>query len=227
MSYEEKNESLNVIYENLFDFHKFQIFETKLSSLTRYQPICFDPKKYEKEKPLLVKNERGHDTEKNIQHKNFMRWRYSEEEDKVKAENCNDKIIGIKNMSKKYMESNSRIIEWSDGTFQLVIGDSYFDIMITDSLSTNLGVLDVENDIVVVGKPISKKMILRVNEDFSNDEDFIKLSNNLTSNNSKLSHNFYDTNQYIKEDNLNKYSRKTSKKEEDKDEFTKRKRSRP
>jgi len=233
MSYEEKYEDINIIYDNLFDFKNYEIFETKFSSLTRPQQKAFDSKTYEKEKPLLIKNERGQDTEKIILHKNFMRWKYSQEDiddttDNIET-NDNDPFnltkLGIKDKINKKIETNSKIIEWSDGSYQLVIGDTYFDILISDAANTNIGLLDIENDIVNVGKSIDKKMILMVSEDFE-DRDFLETNKHLERSKVKLANTFFDSTHYVKDENMNKYSKKPSKKE-DNESMAGRKRSRP
>lgn len=58
---------------------------------------------------------------------NFIRWRYVEgqhadvESDKLKS-------LGMRMVNNKVMESNAKIVEWSDGTKSLVIGDKHFEI---------------------------------------------------------------------------------------------------
>lgn len=230
MSLKDDN-NVTVVYDNLYDFNKFDIVQTKFSSLTKLQYKIFDCKTYEKEAPVRIKNDLGQDTEKIINHKNYIRWRYSKEDLKNETKFEYDKdlndLLGIKDKSNKPIESNTRIIEWSDGTFQMTVGDTYFDIMISETPNSSLGIIDLESDIVSVGKPISKKMILRANEDFSSDSDFLKTSNILTCNNSKLSHNFYNTNAYVKEENILKHLKNgTGNNKNNNNDFSKKKRYR-
>jgi len=133
--------------------------------------------------------------------------------------------LGIKDKINKKIETNSKIIEWSDGSYQLVIGDTYFDILISDAANTNIGLLDIENDIVNVGKSIDKKMILMVSEDFE-DRDFLETNKHLERSKVKLANTFFDSTHYVKDENMNKYSKKPSKKE-DNESMAGRKRSRP
>ena len=228
MAYEEKDEELYITYDNLFNFNKYDIIENKFNSLTRCQTKAFDATTYEKEKPLIVKNDRGQDTEKNILHKNYIRWRYSKDDITSTADSPDEaETLGIKNRSKKSIETNAKIVEWSDGTFQLAVGDTYFDILISDATNTSLGILDIESDAVIMGKPIVKKMILKVNEDLETDAEFLETnSSSLNSNKVKLSHAFYDATLYIKDEDKNKFSKKGGGKKDDED-LTKKKRNRP
>ena len=59
----------------------------------------------------------------------FIRYRYTPEgaHDAL----ATDPIVGLQQTKgKEKIESNTKIIQWSDGTYSLAIGDEYFDLNI-------------------------------------------------------------------------------------------------
>jgi len=246
-AYENSFDEFNVVYDNLYEFNNFDLFEVKLGSITRPQIKAYTADKYEKEAHLITKNDKGEDTEKIISHNNFIRWKYSKDKalrekkeinddeeliNEPTSNNCFEKelneTLGMRNLTSASIESNCKMVEWSDGSIQMLIGDKYFDIMISDMVNNRIGTLDQDNDLVVIGKKIKKKMILQLNEE----TDLLakKNENDDDVNNSKikLSYSYFDKNEYVKDDHskFSKFNKSTKQKTPTSNEFNKRKRKR-
>jgi hypothetical protein len=224
---------INSFYDNTYDFQEDDIFEMKFNSLTRIQNKEFNPKTYEKEKPLLVKDQKGDDMEKFIPHKNFIRWRYAkkskentsneDENESLNEENSNTDektlldMFSLNQKNKRKIESNSKLVQYSDNSYLLFIGKNYFEVLLSDVNTCGLGVIDAENDSILVNKTIEKKMILKENEKCSNndlDKQLIEESNKKSK--VLLTHNYYNPIEYVKEDSSNKFAKKPAKKEKEK-----------
>ena len=125
---EEVLETISIPYDKLINLEKDN-FET----ITHYQPIIFNPETYKMEEKLKIKNEKGEIEYKQIPLENYIRWKY----------NQNKKII-----------SNTKLIECSDGTHQLVIGNKFFDVTFSNMDNVRFG-LNVDDNINVINQ-ISK-----------------------------------------------------------------------
>ncbi len=92
---------------------------------------------------------------------NVIRWQYSSE---AKAEPADPAIpsleLGIQNSADggKAIESNARIIEWSDGTYQLAVGKQLFDIRMEDE--HHMKVFAKLEDYLISKSEVNKKIIL-------------------------------------------------------------------
>ena len=141
---EEVLETISIPYDKLTNLEKdnFEIIEGKLSTITHYQPIIFNPETYKMEEKLKIKNEKGEIEYKQIPLENYIRWKY----------NQNKKII-----------SNTKLIECSDGTHQLVIGNKFFDVTFTNMNNVRFG-LKVDDNLSVINQIVSKRMLISKNE---------------------------------------------------------------
>ena len=141
---EEVLETISIPYDKLINLEKdnFEIIEGKLSTITHYQPIIFNPETYKMEEKLKIKNEKGEIEYKQIQLENYIRWKY----------NQNKNII-----------SNAKLIECSDGTHQLVIGNKFFDVTFTNMNNVRFG-LKVDDNLSVINQIVSKRMLISKNE---------------------------------------------------------------
>ena len=141
---EEVLETISIPYDKLTNLEKdnFEIIEGKLSTITHYQPIIFNPETYKMEEKLKIKNEKGEIEYKQIPLENYIRWKY----------NQNKKII-----------SNTKLIECSDGTHQLVIGNKFFDVTFSNMDNVRFG-LNVDDNINVINQIVSKRMLISKNE---------------------------------------------------------------
>lgn len=62
---------------------------------------------------------------------NFIRWRYSENAETSYNDAEKEKLtkqVGLDQTENKKLESNTKVIEWSDGSVSLVIGEQTFEI---------------------------------------------------------------------------------------------------
>ena len=67
--------------------------------------------------------------------------------------------INVEENGKKIIKSNAKIIELSDGSYQLVIGDQFIDIVFSNMDNVRYAI-DAGNNINIVGKNITKRMLL-------------------------------------------------------------------
>ena len=141
---EEVLETISIPYDKLINLEKdnFEIIEGKLSTITHFQPIIYNPETYKTEEKLKIKNEKGEIEYKQIPLENYIRWKY----------NQNKNII-----------SNAKLIECSDGTHQLVIGNKFFDVTFTNMNNVRFG-LKVDDNLSVINQIVSKRMLISKNE---------------------------------------------------------------
>jgi len=78
---------------------------------------------------------------------NIIRWKYSSEmpspASKTHWKTVNESMMFEQKEAKK-MVSNAKIVKWSDGTFQMAIGDEFFNIGRDQAL--NSFVFDFQNE---------------------------------------------------------------------------------
>lgn len=136
-------------------------FEIKLLNIVKVQNKPFDPKTYNPEKPIKYTNEHGKEVTKNFNLLNMIRWRYTDK----KNEDCYSESDQLKNLREfigyqarhdsQHIESNTRVVEWSDGTFSLVVGDEYFDM--TFSKTNHTHVYLKTDDLLIQKHKLDKK----------------------------------------------------------------------
>ncbi|GCE98894.1 hypothetical protein ZYGM_002039 [Zygosaccharomyces mellis] len=97
------------------------LYYAKIPEFLTIDPVPFDPPSFE----ASVKERLNNKTSKEDQlgdrliDENTIRWRYSRD--------SNQQV---------FKESNSQIVQWSDGTFSLKLGDEYTDILSNDTDNT-------------------------------------------------------------------------------------------
>jgi hypothetical protein len=199
-------EEIEIPYDNIIDFDKYEIYETKMGNLARIQPKSFKKDTYKPEEAIKIKDQKGEEFEKKIPLMNYFRWKYSEndEEEEIDEENSYLKKLNIVKKSKKKVESNVKIVEWSDGTWQLVVGDEFVDITQSDIKNTRIGIVNKDKDVITVGKNIDKKFILKASEyDVSTKKEVTSVVNKTdkaAGSKVKLVFSYYDKNEYVKDD---------------------------
>lgn len=199
-------EEIEIPYDNFVDFDKFEIYETKMGNLARIQPKSFNKETYKIEEAIKIKDQKGEEFEKKIPLVNYLRWRYNENEVEEEREEDNSflKKLNIEKKTKEKVESNVKIVEWSDGTWQLVVGDELIDITQSEINNTRIGIINKDKDVVTVGKNINKKFILKASEyDVTNKREIAPVSSKIdkaTESKVKLAFSYYDKNEYVKDE---------------------------
>ncbi len=140
----ENEEIIPISYDKLTNLNSedYEVIEGKLSTITHFQPLIYNPETYKLEEKLKIKNEKGETEYKQIPLENYIRWKY----------NQNKNII-----------SNAKLIECSDGTHQLVIGNKFFDVTFTNMNNVRFG-LKVDDNLSVINQIVSKRMLISKNE---------------------------------------------------------------
>ena len=218
-------EEIEVPYDSIVDFDNYEIYETKMANLARIQAKSFKPDTYKLEEAVKIKDQKGEEYEKKIPLLNYVRWRYSEENEaenyEQNLENTYLKKLNLEKKSHKKIESNTKIVEWSDGTWQLVIGDEHIDITLSYINNTRVGIVNKEKDIVLVSKNIDKKLILKASE---YNENNVKKEIATEKNDSKVAgskvklvYSYYDNNSYFKDDFGGKFGKTKIEKKGDND----------
>ncbi|SCV06103.1 LANO_0H22166g1_1 [Lachancea nothofagi CBS 11611] len=122
------------------------IFYAKMPQFLTIDPIPFDPpafqEKLEQRASHLASKEDQVDDR--LIDENTVRWRYSRD--------SNQRV---------FKESNAQIVQWSDGTYSLRLGDEYTDVLINDTDNTYLAVSHEQQELIqsVRGGNISKTMM--------------------------------------------------------------------
>lgn len=88
----------------------------------------------------------------------FIRYRYSAE-GTLDAESNNAVDGFAQTKGKELIESNSKVVQWSDGSYSLAIGDEYFDLNI-EKLTTRQVFAQHEHYSLYKGKA-EKRMIIK------------------------------------------------------------------
>lgn len=213
---------IGVNYDKLHNFNQYEVYETKFNIITNFQMTGYDNTKYKPEDKTILLNEKGEEEIKEIPPSSYIRWRYSKEKEEGVKNNSEGKLtedLAIKN--KGQLESNAKIVEWSNGSYQLVIGDEYYDIMFTNIDNVRLGVMDPNG--VIVSNQIKQRILLTPSEqtEMKRTEKLNKTGEN--SSLVKLAYSFYDKQEYKKDDYNTKFSLK--KKSNEKVSSKKRRRS--
>ena len=109
---------------------------SNINSCIRLQPKGFASDSYFVEDNVIFKDEKGIQQTKTCPVTSFIRWRYAENKDQSQDEQL--EAIGVTvDPSKKVsvlifklvkMESNTRLIEWSDGSKSFAIGNQLYDV---------------------------------------------------------------------------------------------------
>jgi hypothetical protein len=113
------------------------------------------------------------------------------------------------NPSNIKMISNTKIVEWSDGTMQLLIGNEYFDINKSIIDNSRYAIYDRENDLFNVKNQIKKRFII-VPSDMSSDIDSRFKSTAESSTKTKLTYSYFDKNTFNKEEFAKGRARKSA-----------------
>ena len=140
-------------------------FEIKLSSIARVQNKPFNIENYQPEKPYKYTNEHGKEVNQKFNLLNVVRWRYSDKgtvqpyEESEQVKNLREFIGYQSRYPDRKIESNTRVVEWSDGTHSLVVGDEYFDM--TFSKANNTHVYVKAEDLLIQKNKVNKKCIIK------------------------------------------------------------------
>ena len=136
----------------------------KIPNIVKIQSKPFDPETYVPERPIKYKNNHGKQVFKSFNLLNIIRWRYTDkaeepfvETDSVK--NMRDSIGYKERYPDKQIESNSKVVEWSDGTYSLVVGDEYFDMNFNPSTDTHVYLKT--DDLLIHKNQVDKKCTVK------------------------------------------------------------------
>lgn len=122
------------------------IYHAKVPAFLTIDPIPFDPPSFEKNvKERLNKfNTKNEQIDDGLIDEHTIRWRYSRD--------SNQKV---------FRESNTQIVQWSDGSFSLKLGDEYTDILINDTDNTFMAVSHDQQELMqcVEGGEVKKTIM--------------------------------------------------------------------
>ncbi|CAI2380443.1 unnamed protein product [Moneuplotes crassus] len=139
-------------------------FEMKMPNIVKIQSKPFDPATYEPEKSIKYKNQHGQEKEKNFNLLNVIRWRYTDQTSEPFVETPSvvemRESMGYKSRyPSKQIETNTKVVEWSDGTFSLIVGDETFDLNF--SKSSNCHVYLKTDDLLVHKNQVERKCLVK------------------------------------------------------------------
>ncbi|AGO13499.1 AaceriACL167Cp [[Ashbya] aceris (nom. inval.)] len=122
------------------------IYYTKVPQFLTIDPVPFDPPSFQAqiEKRMTRFSSKEDQLGDSLIDENTIRWRYSRGSDQ-----------------RVFKESNAQVIEWSDGTLSLKLGDEYTDILTNEIENTYLTVSHEQQEIMqcVEGGTISNSML--------------------------------------------------------------------
>ena len=104
----------------------------KLNSTVRMEPKVFEPASYEIEKEISYTNDNGKQQENVCAVDSIARWRFAESKGSsvlnVAPGLADSGITAEMVEGNQKVESNAKLIEWSDGSYGLAVGDEIFEI---------------------------------------------------------------------------------------------------
>ncbi|KAK5782201.1 Paf1-complex subunit LEO1 PWA37_005193 [Arxiozyma heterogenica] len=122
------------------------IYYAKVPAFLMIDPIAFDPPTFEEKVKERLSNFSSREDQLGdlLIDENTVRWRYSRD--------SNQKV---------FRESNTQIVQWSDGSYSLKIGDEYSDILVNDTDNTFLAVSHDEQELMqcVDGGEVKKTLM--------------------------------------------------------------------
>jgi len=148
-----ENEQLNIDYDKIEALYlnkkeyKFprdiEIFEGKLGLISYLDEPIYNSKNYQiQPKPSII-NENGRKEEKPIPLERFIRFKLDEN---------------------KKLKSNTKLVEWSDGSMSLFIGKKYFNISTQKLMNSRIGV-KINDEVSLVGLNIPFRMTASLTEE--------------------------------------------------------------
>ncbi len=120
-----------------------EIFEGKLGLISYLQEPIFNIKTYNLEPKPKIINESGEEESKPIPLEHFIRFKLDEN---------------------RKLKSNSKLVEWSDGTMSLFIGKKYFNISTQKLMNSRIGV-KINDELNLVGLNIPNRMTASLTEE--------------------------------------------------------------
>ena len=148
-----ETEELNIDYDKIEALYlnkkeyKFprdiEIFEGKLGLISYLDEPIYNSKNYQiQPKPSII-NENGRKEEKPIPLERFIRFKLDEN---------------------KKLKSNTKLVEWSDGSMSLFIGKKYFNISTQKLMNSRIGV-KINDEVSLVGLNIPNRMVASLTEE--------------------------------------------------------------
>ncbi|CAI2364808.1 unnamed protein product [Moneuplotes crassus] len=139
-------------------------FEMRMPNIAKIQSQPFDPENYQPEKAIQYKNEHGLIKEKSFNLLNVIRWRYTDSTTEPfvltdKAKQMQEAVGYKPRYPDKQIESNAKIVEWSDGTFSMMIGDEILDLNF--SKTTNSHLYLKTDDLLVHKNKVNRKCLVK------------------------------------------------------------------
>jgi len=137
-----------------------RLSELKLANLLRTQTKEFSRETYTEELPITVVDQKGNVTERKWHPENVIRWRYSKTEDEEPDDYDKEleQNLDIKCRKRRKIETNTKVVEWSDGSVQMIVGDEVFDLTTNEMAHTYL--FRKYEDLLVCKDEVIEKTIL-------------------------------------------------------------------
>ncbi|CAD6645719.1 HN1_G0038810.mRNA.1.CDS.1 [Saccharomyces cerevisiae] len=110
-----------------------EIFYARIPNFLTIDPIPFDPPSFEAKVNERASNSasREDQLDDRLIDENTVRWRYSRDKDQH-----------------VFKESNTQIVQWSDGTYSLKVGEECTDILVNDTSNTFLTVSHDQQELI-------------------------------------------------------------------------------
>ncbi|CDO94199.1 unnamed protein product [Kluyveromyces dobzhanskii CBS 2104] len=122
------------------------IYYAKIPQFLTIDPVPFDPPTFQRKVEDRVSKYSSKEDQlgDRLIEENTIRWRYSRDKDQ-----------------RVFKESNAQVVQWSDGSFSLKVGDEYTDILVNNTENTYLTVSHEEQELIqcVEGGEITKTMM--------------------------------------------------------------------
>ena len=139
-------DKIEALYLNKKEYRfprEIEIFEGKLGLISYLAEPIYNPKTYTPEPKPQIINEKGEVEKKAIPLERFIRFKLDDN---------------------KKLKSNSKLVEWSDGTMSLFIGKKYYNITTQKLMNYRIGV-KINDEMSLVGLNIPNRMTASLTEE--------------------------------------------------------------
>lgn len=104
------------------------------------------------------------------------------------------------NNNNSKMISNTKIVEWSDGSMQLIIGKEIFDINLSNIDNSRYAIYDKDNKIFDVKDPVRKRFLIVPSDMTSSNMDLRYKQTGENTTKIKMTYSYFDKNTFNKEE---------------------------
>ena len=173
------------------DTAEYTVFSLRTNTASKVNFEPYNESTYEKEPHELITDQRGKEFEKFTSQDQYIRFRPTEiklDEDAF--------LTAFRSNKASDCGSNAKLIEWSDGTMSLAVGNNMIEITKSDALNTKVAFKN--GSFYKTKADLAAKLMLTTNS--QKRDEVLKIHTNINKTLTQTTYTFFDPNEYNKED---------------------------